>query len=45
MFQTLEATRRMKAVCEDTKEAGIKSLVALDDQGEKLENFEKGKNS
>lgn len=32
----------MKAMCEDTKEAGIKALVALDDQGEKLENFEKG---
>jgi len=39
---SLASTRRMKALCEDTKEAGIRTLVALDDQGEKLDRMEKG---
>lgn len=33
VFQSLEATRRMMALCEESKEAGIKTLVMLDDQG------------
>lgn len=32
----------MLILCTDAKEAGIKSLVALDDQREKLESFETG---
>jgi len=39
---SLASTRRMKALCDETKEAGIKTLVALDDQGEKLDKMEKG---
>ncbi|ROT68655.1 synaptosome-associated protein of 25 kDa [Penaeus vannamei] len=32
--ETLESTRRMLSLCEESKEAGIRTLVALDDQGE-----------
>ncbi|KAJ8925542.1 hypothetical protein NQ315_009382, partial [Exocentrus adspersus] len=32
--ESLESTRRMLALCEESKEAGIRTLVALDDQGE-----------
>ena len=31
--QSLESTRRMLQMVEDSKEAGIKTLVMLDDQG------------
>ncbi|XP_039230283.1 uncharacterized protein LOC6540108 isoform X7 [Drosophila yakuba] len=31
--ESLESTRRMLALCEESKEAGIRTLVALDDQG------------
>ena len=34
--------RRMKGMCEEAKDCGIKTLVMLDDQGEQLEKFEKG---
>jgi len=37
---SLESTRRMLALCEESKEAGIKTLVMLDDQGEQLERIE-----
>jgi len=40
--ESLESTRRMKNLCEDAKDSGIKTLVMLDDQGEQLEKFEKG---
>nr|CAD7599431.1 unnamed protein product [Timema genevievae] len=30
---SLDSTRRMLALCEESKEAGIRTLVALDDQG------------
>ncbi|XP_021966023.1 synaptosomal-associated protein 25 [Folsomia candida] len=40
--ESLSSTRRMKLLCEEAKEAGIKTLVALDDQGEQLDNIEKG---
>ncbi|XP_076392767.1 synaptosomal-associated protein 25kDa isoform X8 [Megachile rotundata] len=33
--ESLESTRRMLALCEESKEAGIRTLVALDDQGER----------
>jgi len=38
--ESLESTRRMLALCEEGKEAGIRTLVALDDQGEQLERIE-----
>ncbi|KAL5238654.1 hypothetical protein ACI65C_006064 [Semiaphis heraclei] len=34
--ESLESTRRMLALCEESKEAGIRTLVALDDQGGEL---------
>ncbi|CAJ0957232.1 unnamed protein product, partial [Mesorhabditis belari] len=40
--ESLESTRRMMALCEESKEAGIKTLVMLDDQGEQLERVEVG---
>ena len=33
---------RMKTMCEEAKDSGIKTLVMLDDQGEQLEKFETG---
>ncbi|KAF7638428.1 Synaptosomal-associated protein [Meloidogyne graminicola] len=38
--ESLESTRRMLSYCEESKEAGIKTLVMLDDQGEQLERVE-----
>lgn len=38
--ESLESTRRMLMLCEESKEAGIRTLVALDDQGEQLERIE-----
>ncbi|XP_063387576.1 synaptosomal-associated protein 25-like [Cydia fagiglandana] len=43
--KSLETTRRLLALTEESKEAGIKCLVALDDQGEQLDNIEKGMNT
>ncbi|XP_018009382.1 synaptosomal-associated protein 25 isoform X2 [Hyalella azteca] len=40
--ESLESTRRMMALCEESKEAGIRTLVALDDQGEQIERIEEG---
>lgn len=37
---SLESTRRMLALCEESKEAGIRTLVALDEQGEQLDRIE-----
>ncbi|XP_054716398.1 synaptosomal-associated protein 25-like [Uloborus diversus] len=37
---SLESTRRMMALCDESKEAGIRTLVALDDQGEQLDRIE-----
>ncbi|XP_047994784.1 synaptosomal-associated protein 25-like [Leguminivora glycinivorella] len=42
--KTLDATRHLLALTEESKEAGIQCLVALDDQGEKLDNIERGLN-
>jgi synaptosomal-associated protein 25 len=42
---SLESTRRMITLCEESKEAGIKTLVALDDQGEQLEKIDSGMDS
>ncbi|KAH7730520.1 Protein RIC-4 a [Aphelenchoides avenae] len=38
--ESLESTRKMVALLEESKEAGIKTLVMLDDQGEQLERVE-----
>lgn len=43
--ESLESTRRMISLCEESKEAGIKTLVALDDQGEQLEKIDSGMDS
>ena len=39
--ESLESTRRMLALCDESKEAAISTLVNLDDQGEQLETIEK----
>merc|ERR1712105_460740 len=41
---TLESTRMMN-LCSEAKDAGIKSLVALDDQGEQIDKVEGGLDS
>ncbi|XP_064484044.1 synaptosomal-associated protein 25-like isoform X9 [Ornithodoros turicata] len=38
--ESLESTRRMLTLCEESKEAGIRTLVALDEQGEQLDRIE-----
>lgn len=38
--ESLESTRRMLNYMEESKEAGIRTLVALDDQGEQLDRIE-----
>ena len=43
--ESLESIRRMVALAEASKEAGIKTLVELDDQAEKLEHIEDGMDS
>ncbi|CAB3366959.1 Hypothetical predicted protein [Cloeon dipterum] len=39
---SLESTRRMMALCEESHEVGMKSLVMLDEQGEQLDRIEEG---
>lgn len=43
--ESLESTRRMMDLCAEAKDAGIKTLVALDDQGEQIEKIEGGLDS
>ncbi|PAA53331.1 hypothetical protein BOX15_Mlig003741g1 [Macrostomum lignano] len=40
--ESLESTRRMVSMCEAAKEAGISTLVMLDDQGEQMDRIEEG---
>jgi len=40
--ESLEATRRMLGFCEESKEAGIRTLVMLDEQGEQLDAIDSG---
>lgn len=40
--ESLESTRRMLAMCEESKDAGIRTLVMLDEQGEQLDRVEEG---
>ncbi|XP_046887557.1 synaptosomal-associated protein 25-B isoform X2 [Hypomesus transpacificus] len=42
--ESLESTRRMLAMVEESKDAGIRTLVMLDEQGEQLERMEDGMN-
>ncbi|XP_033624971.1 synaptosomal-associated protein 25-like isoform X4 [Asterias rubens] len=39
---SLESTRRMLQMSEESKEAGIRTLVMLDEQGEQLDRIEEG---
>lgn len=38
--ESLESTRRMLALCDESKEAGIRTLVGLDEQGEQLDKID-----
>ncbi|KAK7142672.1 hypothetical protein R3I94_012126 [Phoxinus phoxinus] len=40
--ESLESTRRMLQLVEESKDAGIRTLVMLDEQGEQLERIEEG---
>ncbi|XP_064600228.1 synaptosomal-associated protein 25-like isoform X1 [Liolophura sinensis] len=40
--ESLESTRRMVGLLEESKEAGIRTLVMLDEQGEQLDRIEEG---
>ncbi|KAK7792727.1 hypothetical protein R5R35_005935 [Gryllus longicercus] len=40
--ESLESTRRMIALCEESHEVGMKTLVMLDEQGEQLDRIEEG---
>uniref|UniRef100_UPI00358F741A synaptosomal-associated protein 25-like n=1 Tax=Myxine glutinosa TaxID=7769 RepID=UPI00358F741A len=40
--ESLESTRRMMQLVEESKDAGIRTLVMLDEQGEQLERIEDG---
>ncbi|QQP55142.1 Synaptosomal-associated protein, partial [Caligus rogercresseyi] len=41
---SLESTRRMISLCEDSEGAGMSSIQALEHQGEQLHRIEKGMN-
>ncbi|KRK05546.1 uncharacterized protein Dyak_GE14854, isoform E [Drosophila yakuba] len=40
--ESLESTRRMLALCEESAEVGMRSIVMLDEQGEQLDRIEEG---
>jgi len=40
--ESLESTRRMIVLCDESKEAGIRTLVMLDEQGEQLDAIDSG---
>nr|XP_002126408.2 synaptosomal-associated protein 25 [Ciona intestinalis] len=40
--ESLESTRRMVGLMEETQDAGIRTLVMLDEQGEQLDRVEEG---
>ncbi|XP_052766787.1 synaptosomal-associated protein 25-like isoform X1 [Mya arenaria] len=39
---SLESTRRMMSLCEESQDVGVKTLVMLDGQGEQLDRIEEG---
>ena len=38
--ETLDTTRRMREMCAEAKDSGMKTLIALDDQEELIDKFE-----
>ncbi|KAF4104225.1 hypothetical protein G5714_015212 [Onychostoma macrolepis] len=40
--ESLEITRNMKLLLEESKDSGIRTLVMLDEQGEQLDRIEEG---
>ncbi|KAK3754456.1 hypothetical protein RRG08_021043 [Elysia crispata] len=40
--ESLESTRRMLNMCEETQDIGVKTIVMLDEQGEQLDRIEEG---
>lgn len=40
--ESLESTRRMLNMCEESKDAGIRTLVMLDEQGEQIDRIDEG---
>lgn len=40
--ESLESTRRMLALCEESQDVGVKTLSVLDQQGEQLDRIEEG---
>ncbi|BFZ11905.1 hypothetical protein BsWGS_14943 [Bradybaena similaris] len=40
--ESLESTRRMLALCEESQDVGVKTIVMLDEQGEQLDRIEEG---
>lgn len=40
--ESLESTRRMVTLCEESKDAGIRTLVMLDEQGEQIDRIGEG---
>lgn len=40
--ESLESTRRMMALCEESTEVGMRTIVMLDEQGEQLDRVEDG---
>ncbi|XP_056021488.1 synaptosomal-associated protein 25-like isoform X10 [Ostrea edulis] len=40
--ESLESTRRMLNMCEESQDVGIKTIVMLDQQGEQLDRIEEG---
>lgn len=40
--ESLESTRRMLSLCEESQDVGIKTIVMLDEQGEQLDRIEEG---
>ncbi|XP_034475582.1 synaptosomal-associated protein 25 isoform X1 [Drosophila innubila] len=40
--ESLESTRRMLNLCEESAEVGMRSIVMLDEQGEQLDRIEEG---
>ncbi|RUS78265.1 hypothetical protein EGW08_013981 [Elysia chlorotica] len=40
--ESLESTRRMLNMCEETQDIGVKTIVMLDEQGEQMDRIEEG---
>lgn len=40
--ESLESTRRMLTMCEESQDVGVKTIIMLDQQGEQLDRIEEG---